>query len=273
MGVGGINHTAVEGFKTLKVTKGKLNSNQGDDFYLISAKSMPNFITIIQKSDCQNYIDNENDKQSEKDLIKHFKKYQTERISFLTNFVECWRLAEQDIEEENKFIIAEESFCEKMGNNIDRNNIKPMKVDNNKIIFINSDRAIAFTKIDNILYKFTTDGNKSLIIDPSDIVTINSNISNIFNPRNIQNNNVEIKYDKASSKNIQNNNENEKEISIRSSIMTENEVNKIINKDQLKNNEEEKEIIITNSNMTENDLDNASIKNNNNQSNIFDQII
>ena len=129
MGISGIKNDAFEEFKTLKVTKGKLNNNQGDNFYLINTKYMPNFFEIIQIFDCQKYIDNENDKQYEENLIKYFNNYEIEKISFLTNFVQYWRLAEQDIEKENKFIIVEESFIEKMGININRIKMKKLKVE------------------------------------------------------------------------------------------------------------------------------------------------
>ena len=268
MGVGGMSYRAFEAFKTLKVTKEKLNNNnQNDYFYLIKVKSMPKFIKIIQKPDCINYINN---KTSEENLNKHFKYYQKEKSSFLTNFNDCWRLAEQNIEEENKFIIVEKSFIDKMGINIDNKKIEPIIVENNKIKCYNSSRKISFTNIENILYKFTTDGNESL----NNSTRKSEDESNKFNPdakiiQNNGNNEKETNVDKNESNSNQEtktktaaiyNNENEKLINIKNSIKTEIEYDNNVNQLQ----ENEKKINYQRSINTELELDNASIKNNNN---------
>ena len=49
-------------------------------------------------------------------------------------------------------LLLEKNFFEKMGIDIDRKNIKELNVDNNKIIFTNSDKVIAFTKKDKQIY-------------------------------------------------------------------------------------------------------------------------
>ena len=59
---------ALEAFKSLIETRIKLyDCNKVDDFYIIKAESIPKFIEIIKKPECEKYI---TDKKKIKILIK-----------------------------------------------------------------------------------------------------------------------------------------------------------------------------------------------------------
>ena len=212
--------------KTLDNTKEK---KQIENIFLLLTNSMPNFINIIKQQ-----------KKEEDDSVLEleFKKYERDKkIRFLSNFVECWRLAEQDIEKENEFIIVEEPFIKSM--NIKCKNLNKMKVkiefDNkynksrNIILFNTSTKIITFEKKQYIFYKFiVNDENKSLMCDSyssneedkmSKIILIDNSINN--NDNNNNNNN--------SNKNNNNNSiKNKNNIKKKKSIKKNNKIKKTL---------------------------------------------
>lgn len=165
-----------EAINSLKKIKDKIKKSQ-DNIYLINAKLIPNFLNINE---------NPNNKKfefSDDDLRNIIRKYGDENFEFLTNFVECWRLAEQDIEKENIFIIADNSFMKNMNIDIKRIENKKVKIEvennnNKRIVFPHSSRKISFEEVGNILYKFVVNDNKSLMIDNED-EDFNGNINNM----------------------------------------------------------------------------------------------
>jgi hypothetical protein len=160
-------------YESLKSFNGFIQNqnNSHNHFYLVKAKSIPKLLKIMNESDIKNNFTGEqklsdNDKNN---VIKHFKDYKNdERIVYLSNFVQCYKLAEQDIKKENKFIIVDEIFVEKISKIDNINKIRvDIKVDNpyNKIQFIKLNKEIkeiAFKKIDYIFYKFIIDKDESL---------------------------------------------------------------------------------------------------------------
>ena len=106
----------------------------------------------------------------------------------MSNFVECFRLAEQDIEKGNEFIIVDDLFLPSINiknkkyieieiDNTDKNNSKKI------IRFNDSDRVIGFKETKVGFYKFiVNDENKSLLIDNDDNIQkeINSIINNFY---------------------------------------------------------------------------------------------
>ena len=137
-----------EAINSLKKIKDKIKKSQ-DDIYLINAKLIPNFLNINENSK------NKKNEFSDEDLSNIIRKYKDENFEFLTNFVQCWRLAEQDIENENKFIIADDSFMKNMNIDIKRIKNKKVKIEvddknNKRKVFKNCSRRIAFEEIGNI---------------------------------------------------------------------------------------------------------------------------
>ena len=256
---------AFEPFKSLIETRIKLdNCNQEEDFYIIQVKSIPKFIEIIEKPECKNYInDKKNNKNTDKDLTELFNDYQKENIIILSNFVDCFRLFEQNIENENKFIFVEESFFKNMGIDILKKKIREIHVDKNHkyIIFNNTDKRIGFKEIDNILYKFVeSEDTISLMNDTSrkeerNDINFNPKGELIIKIKNNENKNKEqIYYTKKGDNNneISNNNGNENKNKISNNIGNENK-NKISNNI---GNENKNEISNNNGNEKKNEISN-----------------
>ena len=165
---------ALEAFKSLIETRIKLyDCNKVDDFYIIKAESIPKFIEIIKKPECEKYInDKKKNKNTNKDLIKLFNDYQKEKILILNNFVQCFHILTNNIEKENQFIIVDESFLNNMDIDIYQYNNREIHIDkyNRNIIFNTSHKRIRFKEIDNILCKFVeSDDNNSIMYDTSKI--------------------------------------------------------------------------------------------------------
>ena len=165
---------ALEAFKSLIETRIKLyDCNKVDDFYIIKAESIPKFIEIIKKPECEKYInDKKKNKNTNKDLIKLFNDYQKEKILILNNFVQCFHILTNNIEKENQFIIVYESFLNNMDIYIYQYNNREIHIDkyNRNIIFNTSHKRIRFKEIDNILCKFVeSDDNNSIMYDTSKI--------------------------------------------------------------------------------------------------------
>ena len=170
-----------------------------------------------------------NNKNTDNDLIKLFNDYQKEEINILRTFVQCFRLFEQDIENENKFIFVEESFFKNMGIDILKKKIREIHVDKNckYIIYTNSDKRIGFKEIDNILYKFVESGVINSIMNDNDTSKIIINDKEL----KIKKNETNSKAKKGDNNNEISNNENNKgnenkdiKSNIKNSLNTNNEL-------------------------------------------------
>ncbi len=134
----------IPAYKSLKAIINEIKKKQDlKGIYLIKSKSIPNFLEKIEEEDIINDLNNVNNINNKYLDIK-FQEYEEERISFLNNFIECFRLAENDKRgnndsKENKFIIADDSFVKSI--NPDDRNIEIFKVDikfeenKNKVFF------------------------------------------------------------------------------------------------------------------------------------------
>ena len=106
MGNGISDKDSVKAYERLKEVNENIEKKKSGDYFLIKAISIPKYIEIIKRDDFTE------DRISDEKIIKHFRDYEKEKIIFLHNFVQCFHLAEQDIEEQNKFIIADEKFVD-----------------------------------------------------------------------------------------------------------------------------------------------------------------
>ena len=110
--------------------------------YLISTKSIPNFIKIIEDSHVFENINKSNENtdnlyKSENRLFESFKFYELEdNIKIYCNYEECNSLTKQSNEGDNEFIIVDEPFIINM--NINYFNIENMKVN----FIINKDKIM-----------------------------------------------------------------------------------------------------------------------------------
>ena len=176
------------------------NKQLNNEVYLISTKSIPNFIKLIEESKVLDYITNENIDNlniSENSLKSLFLNYNIERnIKIFHEYEECRSLTEPSKEEKNEFIIVDDSFINNMDMGINNENIKIMKV----ILYINKDSSImkiqfpickkniSIQEIKTGYFKFIEkeDTNNKDIkkkINPKRIIIIhkNKNIKNIIN--------------------------------------------------------------------------------------------
>ena len=228
-----------DAIKNLYEIKAKINNNQNNNYeniYLITAESIPKFLKLVGNSESRNNITNNNNNISNENSDQLLLNYKKEEFQFLVNYVECQRLAEQDIEKKNKFIIVNDSFMENMVISQDSLIKKDVKIEinnnNKRILFNNSDKKIAFKEIDNILYKLVeSDDNKS---DKNDDNKSDENDDNKsdenkdkFNPPAEQ-----IKINKNENKKIENDNSHENQYEDKKD---ENE-HKKNNDDEKKNN-------------------------------------
>ena len=151
----GINEDYFNLYKNIKelINKMKDENQLSLETYLITTKSIPNFIRIINQSKIFDYLDQQNDELYlfEQILEKSLQNCEIDtNIKILSNFVECFSLAEQDIEKENEFIIVDDDlflpsiniknkkYIEIEIDNTDKNNSKKI------IRFNDSDRVIGF---------------------------------------------------------------------------------------------------------------------------------
>lgn len=214
-----ISVNALEAYKSLKRISIEKRQNL-TDIYLISTKSIPNFINIIKQPNIVEDLNknNEGNNDNEEIISKAFENYERDkRIKLLSNFVECWRLAEQDIEIENEFIIVDESFI--TGMKVRMNHLEKMKVsiefDNkydklrNVIIFRSSVKMITFEKKETKLYKFTINDENRSLLDDSDSDE-EDNKKTIENEKNnkISKNTIENEKNKINKNTIENKNKN-----------------------------------------------------------------
>ena len=258
MGCSGIKVTnAVNALKALKLINNKIkgkNFNQ-DNFYLITAKSIPKFLKKIEEFETKNNtLINNIENFEDSNLRDFFQNYKREQFIFLDNFAECWHLIKKSVEE-NLFIIADVSFMDNMSMD-DESIIKKkvaieVNVQNNfrRIAFGFSKKKIAFEEIENkILYKFVeSDDNKSFIVDKDEdedkfnpkLVVIETK-----NNKNVKSNENQKEYkNKETNNDISNevlnqNKKNEYDINnnISNEVQNENKKKENIDKENDKNN-------------------------------------
>ena len=135
------------------------------EVYLINAKTIPNFISIIKR-----YYGNE------EKLKKHLADYELEKgIKVYSSYKECIDVANN--KEENEFIIVDKEFIEKM--NIKDSYPVNLEVDGgkSKITFPVSQFLINIKQKDNELgiYEFFIDNDE---FNPSTIIKIQNNENN-----------------------------------------------------------------------------------------------
>lgn len=172
------------------------NEIELNNVYLISTDSIREFIKRLEQSKVLDYLKSDN--YNLNDIIDHenilkqlLKDYKLEKnIKFYCNFVQCFRLAEQDIEKENEFIIVEELFIRGMG--IINNDIKKKEVtvnvnkDNSKNIikFRTSDRILRFEeKNKSSFYKFIIGIENNSLCISTDLDNSEEDIYLKFNPK------------------------------------------------------------------------------------------
>ena len=165
-----------------------------EDIYLISTKSIDNFIKIIEKLKILEKIkENTNDlKNIENNLKREFQQYQNiNNIIIYDSFSPCEELAIKDDDKENEFIIANKAFIDKLSTkrinkqnvilNMNRNN------SNMEIFFPTSHNKIFIIEKRIGIYKF--------IIKKEE----NNNSKNEFNPSWENDNEIMPRPDKAPS--------------------------------------------------------------------------
>ena len=180
-----------EAYKSFKETFTSIqNKNKLEDIYLISTKSIDNFIKIIEKLKILEKIkENTNDlKNIENNLKREFQQYQNiNNIIIYDSFSPCEELAIKDDDKENEFIIVNKAFIDKINTeNID--NIDEQKVilnmnrNNSKmdILFPISQHSIDIIEKRTGIYKFVINKKEEKRV----------NLENKFNP--ISENNKEI---------------------------------------------------------------------------------
>ena len=154
---------------------------------LISAKSIPNFIHIIENSNIMKYKNNSDDRTFDiikNKLIEYFENYTLEKkIKIYNDYKECKNLAEGKDEKMNEFIIVDESFLNIMKIKKDKNIFVLIKLDKNTdkqiIIFPDEKLHLGFEeksiKIENFKFK---------LIDVKDIKDIRMSYKN--NEKNLE---------------------------------------------------------------------------------------
>ena len=108
-------------------------------YYLVSVKSIPNFIQLIEDPEVLGNLKTSNDDEIEfiKNLLKKKKKsFQINKITIYNNYKDWNKIAEENKKDENEFIIVEKDFIELINNNTKDNitkknvtlNIKQMQI-------------------------------------------------------------------------------------------------------------------------------------------------
>ena len=136
--------------------------NEMLDNYLIKAKSISNFINIINKDNLFDNIDenNKNISKSEEKLIDDLKNYKLEEnIVIYSKYEQYKNIIEQKDKEENEFIVVDEKFLDAMKIKNDKNAKIEISFDGDnkdliEIKFNDSEEKIPCQKCTNISYKF-----------------------------------------------------------------------------------------------------------------------
>ena len=167
----------LKAYQSLKSYSIEKKESPINNIFLITTNSIQNFINIIKQPEFLNDLENENESVDDELLLNKLKNYEGDKkIKLLSNFVDCWRLAEQDIEKENEFIIVNKDFIDSMG--INMKNPEKMEVTiefdklddvpRNIVKFRTSKKILTFIKKQSKFYKFVPNiENKSLMCDSS----------------------------------------------------------------------------------------------------------
>ena len=165
MGCSGSNDNYWKAYKLMQIIDSDSKLLRNDiQFYLISTKSIPNFIKLIEMSEILENITNNDLKSLEKyeeKLKKLFEKYKLEKdIEIYNDFIECKDLAGGNNEQTNEFIIVKRGFLSIMNfeEEEELNKFVMIKWDKtrkqNEIYFPNEELSLFFEKKKLGIYKF-----------------------------------------------------------------------------------------------------------------------
>ena len=136
--------------------------------FLIDIQTVPNFIKIIEEI----ILDKNNKNKNSEEILKKFRKYKSGKyIKILYLFEECEYIINQNLENENTFIIVDKFFLKYMNININNKNKKVIiNIDKNKslyfIKFPNSNKSLNFIELKPGIYQFIKNKkNMPLIMD------------------------------------------------------------------------------------------------------------
>ena len=237
------------------------------EVFLVSAKSIPNFIKIIEdfegfenlsgfQNKDNNRENNENIKNSEMALKRKLLCYNSENISIYYDYNSCIKLMELNHDKKNEFIIADNKFMDYMNVNTEINQYKKVKISTN----VNKSKMFVKFQDQNILFR----EKKFCIFEFYE----NNDYKNLINKENVENN---IKYavEKAEKKNylnIKNNSISEdNNLKLNNNIINNN-INKQNNHKSNNINDNIKNMIMDN-NINNNGINNINNINNNINSN------
>ena len=195
MGCSDSNNIYWKAYKLMQIIDSDLKlSSYNNEFYLISTKSIPNFIELIEISAILENITYHDlyflDGYEEK-LKDLFKKYKLEKdIKIYNDFTECKDLAGGNDEQLNEFIIVKKGFLRIMNFEEDRELEKFVMIkwdDNrarNEIYFPNEELSLFFEKKRLGIYKFIIPNEIDEEGNPTDIQIIDINNSTNKNENN-----------------------------------------------------------------------------------------
>ena len=134
--------------------------------FLISTKSISNFMNIIKSSNILNYLNSKDKnilKHKEENLNEDLSSYSLkDNIKIYYEYNELKNISEKGDEEENEFIIVDELFCRTM-KIIDYIDDKLNITINKSIMIIKGDNYkdnLYFTQKENGIYKFINGSNE-----------------------------------------------------------------------------------------------------------------
>ena len=195
MGCSDSNNIYWKAYKLMQIIDSDLKlSSYNNEFYLISTKSIPNFIELIEISEILENITYHDlyflDGYEEK-LKNSFKNYKLERdIIIFNDFIKCKDLAGGNDEQLNEFIIVKKGFLRIMNFEEDRELEKFVMIkwdDNrarNEIYFPNEELSLFFEKKRLGIYKFIIPNEIDEEGNPTDIQIIDINNSTNKNENN-----------------------------------------------------------------------------------------
>ena len=234
----------------------KKNNNLEIEVFLVSAKSIPNFIKIIEDFDSFENLNNFQNKDNNKEINEKIKNsemilkkklfyYELENISIYYDYNSCIKLMELNHDMKNEFIIADNKFMEYMNVSTEINQYKKVKISTN----VNKSKMFVKFQGQNILFR----EKKFCIFEFYE----NNDYKILINKGNVENN-IKYAFEKEENKNylinIKNNNINYNDIN---SI---NNINNNINSNNIKNyNISSKINNYFNNNVNNNIIDNKNI--------------
>ena len=167
------------------------------ELFLISGKSIKNFINGIRNSISLKYLYKENKEKiimDLNDLKEFFENYELENIEFYSKYNNCLKIAKEDNKEDNEFIIVDSIFIENMqkeNKNYENQKIL-VDIDKNemKIKFYDSQEYIKFQKKEFGYYKFIPEENNNNSNDNKNNNLINGSNNSVENTINMVNINI-----------------------------------------------------------------------------------